>query len=55
MARYRITQIEDYEQFIGRERVQRIRQKTSRLKGLRVANFNSTYYGGSIQREEPMQ
>jgi trehalose synthase len=45
---YRITQIEDYEQFIGREKVQRIRDKASKLKGLRVANFNSTYYGGGV-------
>jgi hypothetical protein len=39
-SHYRITQIEDYEQFIGREKVQRIRDKASKLKGLRVANFN---------------
>jgi trehalose synthase len=48
MAHYRITQIEDYEQFVGREKVQRIREKASKLKGLRVANFNSTYYGGGV-------
>jgi trehalose synthase len=47
-SHYRITQIEDYEQFIGREKVQRIRDKASNLKGLRVANFNSTYYGGGV-------
>jgi trehalose synthase len=47
-SHYRITQIEDYEQFIGREKVQRIRDKASKLKGLRVANFNSTYYGGGV-------
>jgi hypothetical protein len=48
VAPYRITQIDDYEQHIGREKVQRIRQKAARLKGLRVANFNSTYYGGGV-------
>src|SRR6266702_4008113 len=48
MAKYRITQIEDYEQFIGRESVERIREKAGKLKGLRVANFNSTYYGGGV-------
>ena len=48
MARYRITQIEDYEQFIGREQVQRIREKAQKFKGTRVANFNSTYYGGGV-------
>jgi hypothetical protein len=46
MAHYRITRIEDYEQFIGSESVERIREKAGKLKGLRVANFNSTYYGG---------
>src|SRR6266571_910223 len=48
MAHYRITQIEDYKQFIGRESVERIREKAGQLKGLRVANFNSTYYGGGV-------
>lgn len=48
MAKYRITQIEDYEQFIGSESVERIRGKAGKLKGLRVANFNSTYYGGGV-------
>ena len=28
--------------------VERIRQKAAKLKGLRVANFNSTYYGGGV-------
>src|SRR6266540_2442320 len=48
MAHYRIPQIEDYEQFIGSESVERIREKARRLEGLRVANFNSTYYGGGV-------
>src|SRR5882724_8843330 len=48
MAHYRIMQIEDYEPLIGRETVERIRQKAAKLKGLRVANFNSTYYGGGV-------
>ena len=48
MAGYRITQIEDYEALVGPEVVQRIRDKTAKLKGLRVANFNSTYYGGGV-------
>jgi len=48
MTRYRITQIEDYEPLIGRENVERIRQKARKFKGLRVANFNSTYYGGGV-------
>src|SRR5205809_7866233 len=48
MAHYRITQIEDYEPLIGSENVERIREKADKLKGLRVANFNSTYYGGGV-------
>ena len=48
MARYRITQIEDYEPLIGSENVDRIREKARKFKGLRMANFNSTYYGGGV-------
>src|SRR5205809_204188 len=48
MTRYRITQIEDYEPLIGRENVERIRKKAEKFKGLRVAHFNSTYYGGGV-------
>src|SRR5438046_9855757 len=48
MTRYRITHIEDYEPLIGRENVERIREKARKFKGLRVANFNSTYYGGGV-------
>src|SRR5882724_3257763 len=48
MARYRITQIEDYEPLIGSENVERIREKARKFKDLRVANFNSTYYGGGV-------
>jgi trehalose synthase len=48
MAHYRIRQIEDYEPLVGRETVERIRRKAAKLKDLRVANFNSTYYGGGV-------
>jgi trehalose synthase len=48
MARYRIIQIENYEPLVGSETVGRIRRKAAKLKGLRVANFNSTYYGGGV-------
>jgi trehalose synthase len=48
MAHYRVTQIEDYEPLVGSEVIQRIRDKAAKLKGLRVANFNSTYYGGGV-------
>src|SRR5438128_11318355 len=48
MPKYRITQIEDYEPLVGRETVERIREKARKFKDLRVANFNSTYYGGGV-------
>src|SRR5881396_946599 len=48
MARHRITQIEDYEPLVGPEQVERIREKARKFKGLRIANFNSTYYGGGV-------
>lgn len=48
MTQYRIPQIEDYEPFVGSETVERIRDKAVKFKGLRVANFNSTYYGGGV-------
>jgi trehalose synthase len=48
MAHYRITQIEDYEPLVGAEVVQRIRDKAAKFKGPRIANFNSTYYGGGV-------
>jgi trehalose synthase len=48
MTQYRITQIEDYEPLIGRDNVERIREKARQLKQLRVVNFNSTYYGGGV-------
>ena len=48
MAQFRITEIEDYEALVGAEVVLRIRDKADKLKGLRVANFNSTYYGGGV-------
>jgi trehalose synthase len=48
MAQHRIPQIEDYEPLVGSENVERVRKKAGKLKGLRVANFNSTYYGGGV-------
>lgn len=48
MPKHRIPQIEDYERLIGREAVERSREKGKKLKGLRVANFNSTFHGGGV-------
>lgn len=48
MVSYRVTQIEDYEPLVGAEVMRRIHEKAANFKGLRVANFNSTYYGGGV-------
>ena len=48
MTHHRIQQIEDYEPLIGGEKVERVREKAQKFKGLRVANFNSTYFGGGV-------
>ena len=48
MQQYRLVQIEDYEQFVGAETVERIRKKAKPLHGLHVAHVNSTYYGGGV-------
>jgi len=48
VAKYLLPQIEDYEPLIGREAIERIRGKARKLKGLRVANLNSTFYGGGV-------
>src|SRR5437763_13310 len=40
--------IEDYEPLIGAEAVHRILAKADRLRGLRIAHVNSTFYGGGV-------
>ena len=48
MSKYLLPRIEDYEPLIGGDAVERIREKARKLKGLRVANFNSTFHGGGV-------
>lgn len=43
-----LTQLDDYEKFIGAEAVDRIYEKAQPLKDYHVANINSTYYGGGV-------
>ena len=45
---FKIIEVEDYEKLIGAEAVNRIINKSGRLKDLKVINFNSTYYGGGV-------
>ena len=40
--------LEDYEQFVGAESIDRIGEKAHALRGLHVANINSTFYGGGV-------
>lgn len=40
--------IEDYAPLIGTETVERITRKAQRLRGLRVVNVSSTFYGGGV-------
>ena len=48
MEHRRIAQVEDYEQFVGAETIERIKEKAKSLHDLHVANVNSTYYGGGV-------
>lgn len=44
----RLVKIEDYEQHVGAETVDRILRKAEGLHGRHVVNVNSTYYGGGV-------
>jgi trehalose synthase len=44
----KIVQVEDYEQFVGAEVVERVKEKARPLQDLHVAHVNSTYYGGGV-------
>jgi trehalose synthase len=48
MKKHKIVHIEDYEQLIGAETVERISKKAKAIQDLKVINFNSTYYGGGV-------
>ncbi len=45
---HRVTQIEDYEPFVGAKTIERIVKKAKSLQHLHVANVSSTYYGGGV-------
>ena len=48
LAKPEIIKIEDYEQHIGAENIDRIAEKAEKLSHLHIANVNSTYYGGGV-------
>jgi trehalose synthase len=45
---FHLTTVEDYASLIGAEAVDRILNKAHRLRDMRVAHINSTYYGGGV-------
>jgi trehalose synthase len=45
---HRLVQVEDYEQFVGGQMIERIREKAKALEFLHIANVSSTYYGGGV-------
>jgi trehalose synthase len=51
MSEYgKIVQLEEYEQYVGAETIERILRKSIKLRDLHVAHVNSTYYGGGLPR-----
>jgi trehalose synthase len=46
--KHSVVQVEDYEQFVGAEVVERVKEKARPLQNLHVAHVNSTYYGGGV-------
>src|SRR5260221_9664198 len=48
MVQSRLIRLEDYRPLIGPEATERILDKARRFEGLRVVDFNSTYYGGGV-------
>jgi trehalose synthase len=50
MQHYRTIQLKEYERFVGRDTVERIKKKAKKLEDLHVVNVNSTYYGGGVSQ-----
>jgi trehalose synthase len=48
--KFHITGLDDYAPLVGKETVERIREKAKPLNGLHIANVNSTYYGGGVSQ-----
>jgi trehalose synthase len=47
---HHITGLDDYEALVGRETIERLREKARPLYGLHIAHVNSTYYGGGVSQ-----
>jgi trehalose synthase len=44
----KLVHVEDYEEFVGAEAVERVLRKAEPLKDLHITHVNSTYYGGGV-------
>ncbi len=44
----KLVHVEDYEDLVGAEAVERVLRKAEPLKGLHITHVNSTYYGGGV-------
>ncbi len=44
----KLVKIEEYEQFVGAEIIDRIKKKAELLQDTHITNINSTYYGGGV-------
>ena len=47
-GKHRMVRIEDYEQFVGSEAVERVIAKAKRFGDRHIVHINSTYYGGGV-------
>ncbi len=45
---YDVIKIDDYQKFIGKKALNRIKKKAESLKDVHIAHINSTYYGGGV-------
>jgi trehalose synthase len=48
MNRTQFINVEDYEQYVGTEIIERVHGKAEKLKDMHIAHVNSTYYGGGV-------
>jgi trehalose synthase len=46
--RFPQVKIEDYEQFVGPQVIERVRAKMEKLQDIHITNISSTYYGGGV-------
>ena len=44
----KLTTVEDYEPLVGKDTIERIREKARPLRNMHAVHVNSTYYGGGV-------